>query len=94
MRRQTTADALAQLERHQVVAGRINDIADVLDDPHVAARDAIATLLDGELGPVRMPAPVPRLSATPGSIRWAGARMGAQNDEIFTALLAGALDRG
>jgi crotonobetainyl-CoA:carnitine CoA-transferase CaiB-like acyl-CoA transferase len=92
MRQQTTADALLQLDRHQVVAGRINDIADVLQDPHIAAREAIVTLLDGELGPVRMPAPVPKLSATPGSIRWAGARMGAHNDEIFGSLLG--LDGG
>ncbi len=87
MVRQTTAEALAALDRNEVVAGRINDIADVLDDPHVAAREAIATLLDSELGPVRMPAPVPKLSATPGAIRWSGARMGEHNADVFGRLL-------
>lgn len=87
MCRKPTAEALAELDRHQVVAGRINDIADVLEDPHIAAREAIVTLLDGELGPVRMSAPVPKLSATPGAVRWGGARMGAHNDEIFGTLL-------
>jgi succinyl-CoA--D-citramalate CoA-transferase len=87
MREQTTRDALAALERHQVVSGRINDIADVMEDPHVAAREAIITLLDAELGRVRMPAPVPKLSATPGTIRWGGSRMGAHNDEILGTLL-------
>lgn len=87
MREQTTAAALSLLERHEVVAGRINDMAEVLDDPHIAARAAIATLLDAELGPVRMPAPVPQLSATPGHIRWAGGRTGEHNAEVYEGIL-------
>jgi crotonobetainyl-CoA:carnitine CoA-transferase CaiB-like acyl-CoA transferase len=87
MHKQTTAMALSLLERHEVVAGRINDMAEVLDDPHIAARAAIATLLDAELGPVRMPAPVPKLSATPGHIRWAGGRMGEHNAEVYERFL-------
>jgi succinyl-CoA--D-citramalate CoA-transferase len=87
MRKQTTAMALSLLERHEVVAGRINDMAEVLDDPHIAARAAIATLLDAELGTVRMPAPVPKLSATPGHIRWAGGRMGEHNAEVYEHFL-------
>jgi crotonobetainyl-CoA:carnitine CoA-transferase CaiB-like acyl-CoA transferase len=87
MHKQTTAMALSLLERHEVVAGRINDMAEVLDDPHIAARAAIATLLDAELGPVRMPAPVPKLSATPGHIRWAGGRMGEHNAEVYGRFL-------
>jgi crotonobetainyl-CoA:carnitine CoA-transferase CaiB-like acyl-CoA transferase len=87
MHKQTTATALSLLGRHEVVAGRINDMAEVLDDPHIAARAAIATLLDAELGPVRMPAPVPKLSATPGHIRWAGGRMGEHNAEVYERFL-------
>lgn len=87
MRKQTTVGALDALERNEVVAGRINDMAEVFGDPHIAAREAIATLLDAELGPVRMPAPVPKLSATPGQIRWAGANMGEHNAEVYEHLL-------
>lgn len=87
MRTKPTADAQALLDEHGVVCGRVNDMADVLADPHVRAREAISTLLDGELGPVRMPAPVPKLSATPGGIKWGGGRMGSHNEEV----LAGAL---
>ncbi|MEO8345623.1 MAG: CoA transferase [Betaproteobacteria bacterium] len=87
MEQQTTATALAMLDRHEVVAGRINDMADVLDDPHIAARAAITTLLDAELGPLRMPAPVPKLSATPGTIRWSGGRPGEHNAEVFERIL-------
>ena len=87
MKGQRAEDALALLEKFDVVAGRVNDISDVLGDPHVAAREAIATLLDGTLGSVRMPAPVPRLSETPGRIRWSGGEMGAHNKDVFEGLL-------
>ena len=87
MARQTTDEAIDLLERHQVVAGRIQSIAQVLEDPHVIAREAIATLFDDELGPMRMPAPVPRLSETPGALRWTGGRAGAHNEDVLRGLL-------
>lgn len=87
MATQDLADALASLEQHQVVAGRIQTIAEVMEDPHVVARQAIVTLLDDELGPMRMPAPVPRLSETPGTIRWTGRRSGEHNSAVFGDLL-------
>jgi succinyl-CoA--D-citramalate CoA-transferase len=66
-----------------VVAGRIHNVAEVLEDPHVLARRAIVTLLDERLGPIRMPAPVPRLSRSPGAIRWTGRRGGADNAAVL-----------
>ncbi len=87
MRAQPTAAALQRLLAHGVVAGRVNDIADVLRDEHVLARDAIVTVADPVLGPMRLPAPVPKLSATPGGVRWTGRRPGADNDRVFGELL-------
>lgn len=81
--KQRTADALKTLLSHNVVAGKVNDIADVLSDAHVAAREAIVSLVDGQLGPIRMPAPVPKLSETPGKVGWAGLDPGTSNDEVF-----------
>jgi succinyl-CoA--D-citramalate CoA-transferase len=75
--------ALATLERHGVVAGRIQDMGEVLQDPQVLARQAIATLFDDELGPIRMPAAVPQLDETPGVIRWSGRRSGEHNRSVF-----------
>lgn len=83
LKTQPTASALEKLVANKVVAGKINDIADVLSDAHVAAREAIRTLVDETLGPMRMPAPVPKLSETPGDIRWSGRDPGASNDEVF-----------
>lgn len=83
LKTQPTALALEKLIANKVVAGKINDIADVLGDAHVAAREAVRTLVDDTLGPMRMPAPVPKLSETPGDIRWPGRDPGASNDEVF-----------
>ena len=84
---QRTEDALARLEAHQVVAGRVFDIADIFKDAHYAAREIIATVVDTQLGPLRMPAPVPKLSATPGQIRWPGKESGADNEAVYRDLL-------
>lgn len=48
------------------------------------ARQMIERLFDPALGrEVPMPAVVPRLSRTPGSIRWVGADVGAHTDEVL-----------
>lgn len=83
MATQPTEEVLETLRAQRVVAGKVNSIEDVFSDPHVAARQAIATIVDQQLGPIRMPAPSPKLSDTPGSIRWAGQAPGAANDEVF-----------
>jgi len=80
---QKTSEALEKLQQHRAVAGKVNDIEEVLGDPHVAAREAIRAVFDEQLGSLRMPSPVPKLSETPGSIRWTGRDPGAANEEVF-----------
>ena len=47
----------------------IYDASDMLADPQLAALGAIASVDDAELGPLRMPNVISRLSETPGEIR-------------------------
>jgi crotonobetainyl-CoA:carnitine CoA-transferase CaiB-like acyl-CoA transferase len=61
----------------------VNTVADIVRDPHVQARGDIVTVDDPELGPVRMVAPLARLSATPAEIRWSGPTLGAHTDEVY-----------
>ena len=84
---QTTDEAMAKAEAHKVVLGRVNSMADVFTDPHIAARGALIGVNDPHFGPVRMPAPVPKLSETPGSVRWTGKAPGADNDHVFLSAL-------
>lgn len=72
-----------------VVAGPVNTVADVVEDPQLLAREMIVDHYDERIGaPVRGPGVVPKLSATPGSVRSAGAPTpGAHNAEVYGELL-------
>lgn len=83
MGKQSTPKAEKTLLRHGVVAGRVYNIAETLRDAHYLARGAIATVMDPDLGVVRLPAPVPKLSATPGAVKWTGKSPGSDNDVVF-----------
>jgi crotonobetainyl-CoA:carnitine CoA-transferase CaiB-like acyl-CoA transferase len=67
----------------RIPAAPVNDLRDIFDDPHVSSRTSLVRVDDDELGPLTMPAPTPRLSATPGRVRATGPQLGAHNDEVF-----------
>lgn len=79
-------DVLAVLERAEVPAGRIYSVKDIVADPHYQAREM---LLDTELPDgvhVKMPGIVPKLSETPGEVRWQGPTLGEHTDSILSAM--------
>lgn len=63
---------LALLEEYGVPAGQIYTAPDMLADEHFRARQSIVDVEHPTLGPVPMQAVTPRLSRTPGRVRWAG----------------------
>lgn len=87
----TLQELLAVLEAHDVPAGPVNDAAGVAADPHFRERGAVVPVETDEYGRLLMQGVVPRLSETPGSIRWAGPRLGAHTDEVLKERL-GLLD--
>jgi crotonobetainyl-CoA:carnitine CoA-transferase CaiB-like acyl-CoA transferase len=77
-------DLMARFARADAAAAPVNDVAMVIDDPQVVARENVATVPDDELGgPVRMQNVVGKLSRTPGRIERAGPRLGEHNREIL-----------
>jgi len=78
---------LAELDAMGVTAGGtaapVYDIEQILQDPQFKARGFFAEANDPDVGPIPLPAPVPRLIATPGTIRWTGPALGAHNKEVF-----------
>ncbi|GAA4047695.1 CoA transferase [Streptomyces shaanxiensis] len=84
--RHTRSDVLAAFEKAEAAVAPIQDVRDVMTDPQYAALDTITTVDDPELGLLRMQNVLFRLSATPGTIRWAGRPHGADTDEILTDL--------
>ncbi len=81
--RHPTQVVLDALEKAQVPSGPIYSVADIIKDPHFLDRGMIQTqtLPDGEV--VRMPGIMPKLSETPGAIRWSGPEIGQHTDEVL-----------
>jgi len=87
--RQHDAGALlAKLEQAGVPAGKIYNAKDIVGDPHYQARDMILSMLHPTLGEFKLPGIVPKLSRTPGEVKWLGPVMlGEHNDEIYKDFL-------
>jgi crotonobetainyl-CoA:carnitine CoA-transferase CaiB-like acyl-CoA transferase len=83
----TLEAALAVFEEAGVAAAPIYDAEQLLDDPQLRARGVYAPVPDSELGPMRVQAPVPRFSATPGAVTRLGPPLGADNAEVYRQLL-------
>lgn len=87
-----TADWVAQHTREECIkklenyvpVGPIYSIDDIFKDPHYKARQMIAEVKDKLFGNVKMQGIVPKLSLTPGEIRWTGPDLGEHNTEILT----------
>jgi formyl-CoA transferase len=90
------ADPLLDLlEDGGVPAGRSYRARDMLRDPQFLARGSIVQVPDPHHGAIAMQNVAPRLSRTPGSIRWTGPDLGEHTREVLGGLLgldAAALD--
>lgn len=82
----TLDECLARLDACDVPAARIYDVSDILEDPHYRARDMLLDIDHTGLGHVTVPGVVPKLSDTPGSVRWLGPALGEHNREVFAEL--------
>ncbi|MFI6043798.1 CaiB/BaiF CoA transferase family protein [Nocardia sp. NPDC051321] len=78
-----TDEVIREFEQAQAAIAPIYTAADILDDPQYRALESIITLLDDELGPIRMQNVLFRLSGTPGRIRWTGPPLGAHTAEVL-----------
>ncbi len=82
----------SNLVEHGVPTGRIYRAPEMLTDPHFAAREAIVKLLHPELGEFPMQNVAPKLSETPGRVRWAGPALGEHNAEVLGGVLQTSLE--
>ncbi|HEY7345425.1 MAG TPA: CoA transferase [Gaiella sp.] len=71
-----------------VICGPIYTIADIFEDPQFKAREMLLEHVDPEFGPYIGPGIVPKLSRTPGAVRWSATwEQGSHNDEVYGGLL-------
>jgi formyl-CoA transferase len=84
---QDSVDLVDRLNEAGVASGPVHSIADIFEDPHYEAREALVTHHDPEIGDFIGPGITPKLSRTPGEVRWTGPwEPGTDNDRILGAL--------
>ncbi|KQU25890.1 hypothetical protein ASG65_14915 [Bacillus sp. Leaf13] len=76
-------EVMTHLDEAKVPAGAIYSIEDIVNDPHYKARQMIQEVDVEELGILKMPGIVPKMSETPGTIEWAGPKLGQHTDEVL-----------
>ena len=76
-------EAMAILDAAAVPNGRIYSVADIVEDPHYAARGMIVPSVLPDGSEVKMPGVVPKLSETPGGVRWLGPELGEHTRAVL-----------
>jgi formyl-CoA transferase len=79
----TIEQVLDAMREAGVPAGRIYSIADIAQDPHYRAREAIVTVEAASGIAVEMPAVFPLLSANPGAVRDRAPTLGEDTESIL-----------
>jgi crotonobetainyl-CoA:carnitine CoA-transferase CaiB-like acyl-CoA transferase len=82
----TLAENVALIETFKLTAVPVQTVADVERDPHWRERGLLIDV-EGDASTTRMHTVVPRLSDTPGSVRWPGGALGQDNQEVFASEL-------
>jgi len=83
----TAEEVLEVMREASVPAGKLFTARDMLEDEQYAARGNVVEVEDPEIGPFPMQNVFPRLSETPGRVRWTGPKLGQHNEEVFTEML-------
>ena len=87
-------EALKVLEEKGVPSGLIYSAKEILEDPHYKEREMVINVQHPELGDFSMPGIVPKLSRTPGKVKYPGAEaVGKNNDEVYGKILGYSKDR-
>jgi crotonobetainyl-CoA:carnitine CoA-transferase CaiB-like acyl-CoA transferase len=79
----TQGEALAALEKADIHCSAVNDIADLVQDAQVAARENVVRIANARGDSVAMQGVVPRFTTQPGKVRWAGEELGSSNDYVY-----------
>lgn len=81
------SEVLELMDEYGVPAGPVYNMEDIANDPHYHERGMIQQIDDKDIGTVHMPGIVPKMSKTPGQIKWSGPAIGEHNEEIYRQYL-------
>ncbi|OGO03344.1 MAG: hypothetical protein A2Y72_05740 [Chloroflexi bacterium RBG_13_53_26] len=83
----TVDEAIKILEQARVPCSRVNNIAEMVNDPQVAAREMLIDMEYPGIGKVPLPGVVIKMSGTPGAIERPAPVAGEHNEEVYSSLL-------
>ena len=86
LRSRTRAEWTARFHAASVPCGAVRDVGEVLGDPHLAAREMVATLEHPTVGTTRVMGTPIKLSATPGSVRTPPPTLGQHTEAVLGEL--------
>lgn len=75
------------LGRTEIPASPVNQIPDLIDEPHIKARNSIISIKNSEGQTLSMPEVTPKLKNQPGKVKWSGETLGASNTHVYSGLL-------
>jgi len=65
---------------------KVYNVEDIMKDEHFKLRNAVIQVPTEQFGEISMQNVTPKMSRTPGEVKWAGAPLGKFNQEIYTHL--------
>ncbi|WP_462420587.1 CaiB/BaiF CoA transferase family protein [Salinicoccus sp. Marseille-QA3877] len=74
-------EAVETLNDNGIPAGKIYSVKDIVEDEHYNFRNMILDV-ETAIGSLKMPGIVPKMSETPGEVKWAGPKLGEHNEEV------------
>lgn len=83
MQRKTTTQWLELFEAHGVMCGPVNTIAQVVNDPHILARDMIREVTHAGAGKLKVVGTPMKFSRTPCTIDKASPGLGEHTEEVL-----------
>ena len=78
----TRAEVIAAMAEVGIPAGPINTVGEILEDPHIHARQMVAELTHPEYGPLKVLGIPVKLSETPGRCRKGAAEIRRAQPEM------------
>lgn len=78
-----TAEVLRLMDEYKIAAGLVYRAPDMLEDPQFAARESIVETPHPVFGSVKMQNAFPKLSDTPGAVRWPGPALGEHTEAVL-----------
>jgi len=84
----SSTEVMRLLDDHGVPVCPVNSMADIFQDPQFLARENLVRVEHPILGTMTMPGVVPKLSTTPGQVRFPGpSKIGEHNREVYEKVL-------